>query len=174
AYVNLTSTFTPRLSMQDQLGAVVGYALLSTIDSVFVEGQVEKTTSGGTLAGIGTGGYGVTVSNLASALALPEEGFYSGLRTILPFQLNLQEGQATGRTGDNLQISWKSTEEIQQFLRERGLDLLVNPPQSAGSSENLAPSSQPDYHLLRNGREDRKIAYENMSKLLPFYDRHTI
>ncbi|MEG3308844.1 ZmpA/ZmpB/ZmpC family metallo-endopeptidase [Streptococcus suis] len=174
AYVNLTSTFTPRLSMQDQLGAVVGYALLSTIDSVFVEGQVEKTTSGGTLAGIGTGGYGVTVSNLASALALPEEGFYSGLRTILPFQLNLQEGQATGRTGDNLQISWKSTEEIQQFLRERGLDLLVNPPQSAGSAENLAPSSQPDYHLLRNGREDRKIAYENMSKLLPFYDRHTI
>ncbi|HHT7827166.1 TPA: ZmpA/ZmpB/ZmpC family metallo-endopeptidase, partial [Streptococcus suis] len=174
AYVNLTSTFTPRLSMQDQLGAVVGYALLSTIDSVFVEGQVEKTTSGGTLAGIGTGGYGVTVSNLASALALPEEGFYSGLRTILPFQLNLQEGQATGRTGDNLQISWKSTEEIQQFLRERGLDLLVNPPQSAGSADNLAPSSQPDYHLLRNGREDRKIAYENMSKLLPFYDRHTI
>ncbi|HFI2659533.1 TPA: ZmpA/ZmpB/ZmpC family metallo-endopeptidase [Streptococcus suis] len=174
AYVNLTSTFTPRLSMQDQLGAVVGYALLSTIDSVFVEGQVEKTTSGGTLAGIGTGGYGVTVSNLASALALPEEGFYSGLRTILPFQLNLQEGQATGRTGDNLQISWKSTEEIQQFLRERGLDLLVNPPQSAGSAENLAPSSQPDYHLLRNGREDRKLAYENMSKLLPFYDRHTI
>ncbi|HEL1642213.1 TPA: G5 domain-containing protein [Streptococcus suis] len=174
AYVNLTAQFGPRLSMQDRFGAVVGNAVLSTIDSVFVDGQVEKTTSGGTLAGIGTGGYGVGISNLASALALPEEGFYSGLRTSLPFQLILQEGQATGRMGDNLQISWKSTEEIQQFLRERGLDLLVNPPQSAGSAENLAPSSQPDYHLLRNGREDRKLAYENMSKLLPFYDRHTI
>ncbi|NQG97199.1 hypothetical protein HO675_03760 [Streptococcus suis] len=174
AYVDLTAQFGPRLSMQDLFGAVVGNAVFSTIDSVFVDGQVEKTTSGGTLAGIGTGGYGVTVSNLASALALPEEGFYSGLRTSLPLQLNLQEGQATGRTGDNLQISWKSTEEIQQFLRERGLDLLVNPPQSAGSAENLAQSSQPDFHLLRNGREDRKLAYENMSKLLPFYDRHTI
>ncbi|HEL9629214.1 TPA: G5 domain-containing protein [Streptococcus suis] len=174
AYVDLTAQFGPRLSMQDRFGAVVGNAVFSTIDSVFVDGQVEKTTSGGTLAGIGTGGYGVGISNLASALALPEEGFYSGLWTSLPFQLILQEGQATGRTGDNLQISWKSAEEIQQFLRERGLDLLVNPPQSAGSAENLAPSSQPDFHLLRNGREDRKLAYENMSKLLPFYDRHTI
>ncbi|MGT2742293.1 ZmpA/ZmpB/ZmpC family metallo-endopeptidase [Streptococcus plurextorum] len=174
AYVDLTAQFGPRLSMQDRFGAVVGNAVLSTIDSVFVDGQVEKTTSGGTLAGIGTGGYGVGISNLASALALPEEGFYSGLWTSLPFQLILQEGQATGRTGDNLQISWKSAEEIQQFLRERGLDLLVNPPQSAGSAENLAPSSQPDFHLLRNGREERKLAYENMSKLLPFYDRHTI
>ncbi|HFU4469226.1 TPA: ZmpA/ZmpB/ZmpC family metallo-endopeptidase, partial [Streptococcus suis] len=174
AYVDLTAQFGPRLSMQDRFGAVVGNAVLSTIDSVFVDGQVEKTTSGGLLAGIGTGGYGVGISNLASALALPEEGFYSGLRTSLPFQLILQEGQATGRTGDNLQISWKSAEEIQQFLRERGLDVLVNPPQSAGSTENLAQSSQPDFHLLRNGREDRKLAYENMSKLLPFYDRHTI
>ncbi|HEL1961273.1 TPA: G5 domain-containing protein [Streptococcus suis] len=174
AYVDLTAQFGPRLSMQDRFGAVVGNAVLSTIDSVFVDGRVEKMTSGGLLAGIGTGGYGVGISNLASALALPEEGFYSGLRTSLPFQLNLQEGQATGRTGDNLQISWKSAEEIQQFLRERGLDLLVNPPQSAGSTENLAQSSQPDFHLLRNGREDRKIAYENMSKLQPFYDRHTI
>ncbi|NQM50359.1 YSIRK-type signal peptide-containing protein [Streptococcus suis] len=174
AYVDLTAQFGPRSSMQDRFGAVVGNAVLSTIDSVFVDGQVEKTTSGGLLAGIGTGGYGVGISNLASALALPEEGFYSGLRTGLPFQLILQEGQATGRTGDNLQISWKSAEEIQQFLRERGLDVLVNPPQSAGSADNLAQSSQPDFHLLRNGREDRKLAYENMSKLLPFYDRHTI
>ncbi|MGQ7482986.1 hypothetical protein ACTGYX_12255, partial [Streptococcus suis] len=67
AYVDLTAQFGPRLSMQDRFGAVVGNAVLSTIDSVFVDGRVEKMTSGGLLAGIGTGGYGVGISNLASA-----------------------------------------------------------------------------------------------------------
>ncbi|HEM4680786.1 TPA: G5 domain-containing protein, partial [Streptococcus suis] len=174
AYVHLTSTFTPRLSMQDRLGALVGTAILSTIDSVFVEGQVTNTEQTNTLAGLVAVGYMPSISNVASALKLPETGLLVGTRTPLPLTVLVQENVSTGVEDNGHKAQQKSTEELKQILSTWGLDRVMQPIQDASGNSDQASHQQVAYHLLRNGREDRKVAYENMSKLLPFYDRHTI
>ncbi|HEM4768161.1 TPA: G5 domain-containing protein [Streptococcus suis] len=170
AYVNLTSTFTPRISMQDRLGGLVGTAILSTIDSVFVEGQVTNTEQTNTLAGLVAVGYMPSISNVASALKLPETGLLVGTRTTVL----VQENVSTGVEDNGHKAQQKSTEELKQILSTWGLDRVMQPIQDASGNLDQASHQQVAYHLLRNGREDRKVAYENMSKLLPFYDRHTI
>ncbi|HEM5075174.1 TPA: G5 domain-containing protein [Streptococcus suis] len=174
AYVNLTSTFTPRISMQDRLGGLVGTAILSTIDSVFVEGQVTNTEQTNTLAGLVAVGYMPSISNVASALKLPETGLLVGTRTPLPLTVLVQENVSTGVEDNGHKAQQKSTEELKQILSTWGLDRVMQPIQDASGNSDQASHQQVAYHLLRNGREDRKVAYENMSKLLPFYDRHTI
>ncbi|WP_029173448.1 ZmpA/ZmpB/ZmpC family metallo-endopeptidase [Streptococcus suis] len=174
AYVYLTSTFTPRLSMQDRLGAVVGYALLSTIDSVFVEGQVTNREQTSTVAGLVAAGYFPNISKAASALTLPETGLLVGTRTPLPLTVQVQANRSTGRVDNGHQVEEKTAEELKHLLSSWGLDRVMQPIQTSDGNPTQQQSGGIDYHLLRNGRIERKLAYENMSKLLPFYDRHTI
>ncbi|MEE3746845.1 ZmpA/ZmpB/ZmpC family metallo-endopeptidase [Streptococcus suis] len=174
AYVYLTSTFTPRLSMQDRLGAVVGYALLSTIDSVFVEGQVTNREQTGAVAGLVASGYLPNISRAASALTLPETGLLVGTRTLLPLTVQVQANLSTGRLDNGHQVEEKTAEELKQILSSWGLDRVMQPIQTSDGNQTQQQSGGIDYHLLRNGRIERQLAYENMSKLLPFYDRHTI
>ncbi|MGQ7388170.1 ZmpA/ZmpB/ZmpC family metallo-endopeptidase [Streptococcus suis] len=174
AYVHLTSTFTPRLSMQDRLGAVVGYALLSTIDSVFVDGQVTNREQTGAVAGLVAGGYSPIITRAASALTLPETGLLVGTRTPLPLTVQVQENRSTGRVDNGHQVEEKTAEELKHLLSSWGLDRVMQPIQTSDGNPTQQQSGGIDYHLLRNGRIERKLAYENMSKLLPFYDRHTI
>ncbi|HIH7953997.1 TPA: ZmpA/ZmpB/ZmpC family metallo-endopeptidase [Streptococcus suis] len=174
AYVYLTSTFTPRLSMQDRLGAVVGYALLSTIDSVFVEGQVTNREQTGAVAGLVASGYLPNISRAASALTLPETGLLVGTRTLLPLTVQVQANLSTGRLDNGHQVEEKTAEELKQILSSWGLDRVMQPIQTSDGNQTQQQSGGIDYHLLRNGRIERQLAYENMSKLLPFYDRNTI
>ncbi|HFU4011827.1 TPA: ZmpA/ZmpB/ZmpC family metallo-endopeptidase [Streptococcus suis] len=174
AYVHLTSTFAPRLSMQDRLGAVVGYALLSTIDSVFVEGEVTNREQTGTVAGLVAGGYSPIITRAASALTLPETGLLVGTRTPLPLTVQVQENRSTSRVDNGHQVEERTAEELKQLLSSWGLDGVMQPIQATNNNQTQPQSRGIDYHLLRNGRIERKLAYENMAKLLPFYDRHTI
>ncbi len=174
AYVHLTSTFAPRLSMQDRLGAVVGYALFSTIDSVFVEGEVTNREQTGTVAGLVASGYLPNISRAASALTLPETGLLVGTRTPLPLTVQVQENRSTGRVDNGHQVEERTAEELKQLLSSWGLDGVMQPIQTTNNNQTQPQSRGIDYHLLRNGRIERQLAYENMSKLLPFYDRHTI
>ncbi|HGA1368280.1 TPA: ZmpA/ZmpB/ZmpC family metallo-endopeptidase [Streptococcus suis] len=174
AYVHLTSTFTPRLSMQDRLGALVGTAVFTTIDSVFVEGQVTNSEQTSTVAGLVAAGYFPNISKAASALTLPETGLLVGTRTPLPLTVQVQENRSTGRVDNGHQVEEKTAEELKQILSSWGLDRVMQPIQTSDGNPTQQQSGGIDYHLLRNGRIERKLAYENMSKLLPFYDRHTI
>ncbi|MGU7887817.1 ZmpA/ZmpB/ZmpC family metallo-endopeptidase [Streptococcus suis] len=174
AYVHLTSTFTPRLSMQDRLGALVGTAVFTTIDSVFVEGQVTNSEQTSTVAGLVAAGYFPNISKAASALTLPETGLLVGTRTPLPLTVQVQENRSTGRVDNGHQVEEKTAEELKHLLSSWGLDRVMQPIQTSDGNPTQQQSGGIDYHLLRNGRIERKLAYENMSKLLPFYDRHTI
>ncbi|HFH9838496.1 TPA: ZmpA/ZmpB/ZmpC family metallo-endopeptidase [Streptococcus suis] len=174
AYVHLTSTFTPRLSMQDRLGALVGTAVFTTIDSVFVEGQVINREQAGTVAGLVASGYSPIITRAASALTLPETGLLVGTRTPLPLTVQVQENQSTGRVDNGHQVEEKTAEELKQLLSSWDLDGVMQPIQATNNNQAQPQSRGIDYHLLRNGRIERQLAYENMSKLLPFYDRHTI
>ncbi|HEL1708116.1 TPA: G5 domain-containing protein [Streptococcus suis] len=174
AYVHLTSTFTPRLSMQDRLGALVGTAVFTTIDSVFVEGQVTNSEQTGAVAGLVAAGYSPIITRAASALTLPETGLLVGTRTPLPLTVQVQENRSTGRVDNGHQVEEKTAEELKHLLSSWGLDRVMQPIQTSDGNPTQQQSGGIDYHLLRNGRIERKLAYENMSKLLPFYDRHTI
>ncbi|HEM4413681.1 TPA: G5 domain-containing protein [Streptococcus suis] len=174
AYVHLTSTFTPRLSMQDRLGALVGTAVFTTIDSVFVEGQVTNSEQTSTVAGLVAAGYSPIITRAASALTLPETGLLVGTRTPLPLTVQVQENRSTGRVDNGHQVEEKTAEELKHLLSSWGLDRVMQPIQTSDGNPTQQQSGGIDYHLLRNGRIERKLAYENMSKLLPFYDRHTI
>ncbi|HEM6334327.1 TPA: G5 domain-containing protein [Streptococcus suis] len=174
AYVHLTSTFTPRLSMQDRLGALVGTAVFTTIDSVFVEGQVTNSEQTSTVAGLVAAGYFPNISKAASALTLPETGLLVGTRTPLPLTVQVQANRSTGRVDNGHQVEEKTAEELKHLLSSWGLDRVMQPIQTSDGNPTQQQSGGIDYHLLRNGRIERKLAYENMSKLLPFYDRHTI
>ncbi|MGQ7321380.1 ZmpA/ZmpB/ZmpC family metallo-endopeptidase [Streptococcus suis] len=174
AYVHLTSTFTPRLSMQDRLGALVGTAVFTTIDSVFVEGQVTNSEQTSTVAGLVAAGYLPNISKVASALTLPETGLLVGTGTLLPLTVQVQENRSTGRVDNGHQVEEKTAEELKHLLSSWGLDRVMQPIQTSDGNPTQQQSGGIDYHLLRNGRIERKLAYENMSKLLPFYDRHTI
>ncbi|HEM5090458.1 TPA: YSIRK-type signal peptide-containing protein [Streptococcus suis] len=131
-------------------GGVVGLARMSFLNNIATGASV---TNGGIIAS-GQNAYatvGSTISNLYSV-----------------------EGHAAGQPNPTIQSTSLSQEAVLEKVKAWGIPTT---PTTTGqeNSDSQANSVQTiDYNQVQNAQAERRTAYENTSKLLPFYDRNTI
>ncbi|HEM5502760.1 YSIRK-type signal peptide-containing protein [Streptococcus suis] len=169
AYIDVDAVFSPRRSMMDQLGGLVGYGLFSQINNVYLTGKIQQTEEG-SVAGIAAGEYGSQASNVLTNLQLPATAAMAGLRALLTLHAT---DQATGTTPATVTVQRISEDRISSLLAEWGMAGLLTSP-STGVSASQTTANQIDFSQLQAARPELVTAYRNMAKLLPFYDRHTI
>ncbi|HEM5271733.1 TPA: G5 domain-containing protein [Streptococcus suis] len=169
AYIDVDAAFSPRRSMMDQLGGLVGFSLFSQINNVYLTGKIQQTEEG-SVAGIAAGEYGSQASNVLTNLQLPATAAMAGLRT--PLTIHATD-QATGTTPATVTVQRISEDRISSLLEEWGMAGLLTSP-STGVSASQTTANQIDFSQLQAARPELVTAYRNMAKLLPFYDRHTI
>ncbi|HEP1788284.1 TPA: G5 domain-containing protein [Streptococcus suis] len=169
AYIDVDAVFSPRRSMMDQLGGLAGYSLFSQLNNVYLTGKIQQTEEG-SVAGIAAGEYGSQASNVLTNLQLPATATMAGLRT--PLTIHATD-QATGTTPATVTVQRISEDRISSLLEEWGMAGLLTSP-STGVSTSQTTANQIDFSQLQAARPELVIAYRNMAKLLPFYDRHTI
>ncbi|HFU4110277.1 TPA: ZmpA/ZmpB/ZmpC family metallo-endopeptidase [Streptococcus suis] len=169
AYIDVDAVFSPRRSMMDQLGGLVGYGLFSQINNVYLTGKIQQTEEG-SVAGIAAGEYGSQASNVLTNLQLPATAAMAGLRALLTLHAT---DQATGTTPATVTVQRIQENRIAGLLTEWGIADLVA-PRTTGTSNSQSDVNQVDYSQLQHAQTSLAIAYKNVAKLLPFYDRHTI
>ncbi|MHC3638545.1 ZmpA/ZmpB/ZmpC family metallo-endopeptidase [Streptococcus suis] len=169
AYIDVDAAFSPRRSMMDQLGGLVGFSLFSQINNVYLTGKIQQTEEG-SVAGIAAGEYGSQASNVLTNLQLPATAAMAWLRT--PLTIHATD-QATGTTPATVTVQRISEDRISSLLEEWGMAGLLTSP-STGVSASQTTANQIDFSQLQAARPELVTAYRNMAKLLPFYDRHTI
>ncbi|MGQ7503703.1 ZmpA/ZmpB/ZmpC family metallo-endopeptidase [Streptococcus suis] len=147
---NVYVTGKIKASAPADTGGVVGLARMSFLNNIATGASV---TNGGIIAS-GQNAYatvGSTISNLYSV-----------------------EGHATGQPNPTIQSTSLSQEAVLEKIKAWGIPTT---PTTTGqeNSDSQANSVQTiDYNQVQNAQAKRRTAYENTSKLLPFYDRNTI
>ncbi|CYV17069.1 ZmpA/ZmpB/ZmpC family metallo-endopeptidase [Streptococcus suis] len=169
AYINLDAIFNPRRSMMDQLAGVAGYSLFSQINNVYLAGKIEQQEEG-SVAGIAAGEFYTQATNILTNLQLPDTANMVGLR--MPLTIHATE-QATGTIPATATVQRIQENRIAGLLTEWGIADLVA-PRTTGTSNSQSDVNQVDYSQLQHAQTSLAIAYKNVAKLLPFYDRHTI
>ncbi|MHC3756387.1 ZmpA/ZmpB/ZmpC family metallo-endopeptidase [Streptococcus suis] len=131
-------------------GGVVGLARMSVLNNIVTGASV---TNGGIIAS-GQNAYatvGSTISNLYSV-----------------------EGHAAGQPNPTIQSTSLSQEAVLEKIKAWGIPTTPTTTGQENSDSQSNSVQTIDYNQVQNAQAKRRTAYENTSKLLPFYDRNTI
>ncbi|MGQ7388753.1 ZmpA/ZmpB/ZmpC family metallo-endopeptidase [Streptococcus suis] len=131
-------------------GGVVGLARMSVLNNIATGVSV---TNGGIIAS-GQNAYatvGSTISNLYSV-----------------------EGHAAGQPNPTIQSTSLSQEAVLEKIKAWGIPTTPTTTEQENSDSQSNSVHTIDYNQVQNAQAKRRTAYENTSKLLPFYDRNTI
>ncbi|HEL1968792.1 TPA: YSIRK-type signal peptide-containing protein [Streptococcus suis] len=131
-------------------GGVVGLARMSVLNNIVTGASV---TNGGIIAS-GQNAYatvGSTISNLYSV-----------------------EGHATGQPNPTIQSTSLSQEAVLEKIKAWGIPTAPTKTEQANTNSQSNSVQTIDYNQVQNAQAERRTAYENTAKLLPFYDRNTI
>ncbi|MGU7919074.1 ZmpA/ZmpB/ZmpC family metallo-endopeptidase [Streptococcus suis] len=131
-------------------GGVVGTARMSVLNNIVTGASV---TNGGIIAS-GQNAYatvGSTISNLYSV-----------------------EGHAAGQPNPTIQSTSLSQEAVLEKIKAWGIPTTPTTTEQENSDSQSNSVHTIDYNQVQNAQAKRRTAYENTSKLLPFYDRNTI
>ncbi|HEM6418458.1 TPA: hypothetical protein U2D50_000508, partial [Streptococcus suis] len=131
-------------------GGVVGLARMSVLNNIVTGASV---TNGGIIAS-GQNAYatvGSTISNLFSV-----------------------EGHAAGQPNPTIQSTSLSQEAVLEKIKAWGIPTTPTTTEQENSDSQSNSVHTIDYNQVQNAQAKRRTAYENTSKLLPFYDRNTI
>ncbi|WP_099832775.1 ZmpA/ZmpB/ZmpC family metallo-endopeptidase [Streptococcus suis] len=131
-------------------GGVVGLARMSVLNNIVTGTSV---TNGGIIAS-GQNAYatvGSTISNLYSV-----------------------EGHAAGQPNPTIQSTSLSQEAVLEKIKAWGIPTTPTTTEQENSDSQSNSVHTIDYNQVQNAQAKRRTAYENTSKLLPFYDRNTI
>ncbi|MHC3609078.1 ZmpA/ZmpB/ZmpC family metallo-endopeptidase [Streptococcus suis] len=131
-------------------GGVVGLARMSFLNNIATGASV---TNGGIIAS-GQNAYatvGSTISNLYSV-----------------------EGHAAGQPNPTIQSTSLSQEAVLEKIKAWGIPTTPTTTGQENSDSQSNSVQTIDYNQVQNAQAERRTAYENTAKLLPFYDRNTI
>ncbi|HEL2299251.1 TPA: YSIRK-type signal peptide-containing protein [Streptococcus suis] len=131
-------------------GGVVGTARMSVLNNIVTGASV---TNGGIIAS-GQNAYatvGSTISNLYSV-----------------------EGHAAGQPNPTIQSTSLSQEAVLEKIKAWGIPTTPTTTEQENSDSQSNSVHTIDYNQVQNAQAERRTAYENAAKLLPFYDRNTI
>ncbi|MCK3895520.1 YSIRK-type signal peptide-containing protein [Streptococcus suis] len=166
-----------------KIGGITAEMIMATqqpiMTNVYVTGKIEASAPADTGGVVGLARMSF-LNNIATGASVTNGGIIASGQTqsatVWSSISNLYsvEGHATGQPNPTIQSTSLSQEAVLEKIKAWGIPTT---PTTTGqeNSDSQANSVQTiDYNQVQNAQAKRRTAYENTSKLLPFYDRNTI
>ncbi|HFI0484829.1 TPA: ZmpA/ZmpB/ZmpC family metallo-endopeptidase [Streptococcus suis] len=161
------------------IGGIVANAQGAVIKNSYVTGNIHATETADTGGVVGLARMSF-LNNIATGASVTNGGIIASgqnaYATVLSTISNLYsvEGQATGQPNPAIQSTSLSQEAVLEKIKAWAIPTT---PTTTGQETTDSQSNSVqtiDYNQVQHAQAERRTAYENTAKLLPFYDRHTI
>ncbi|HEM2751126.1 TPA: YSIRK-type signal peptide-containing protein [Streptococcus suis] len=161
------------------IGGIVANAQGAVIKNSYVTGNIHATETADTGGVVGLARMSF-LNNIATGVSVTNGGIIASAQnayaTVLSTISNLYsvEGHAAGQPNPTIQSTSLSQEAVLEKIKAWGIPTT---PTTTGQENSDSQSNSVhtiDYNLVQNAQAERRTAYENTAKLLPFYDRNTI
>ncbi|MDW8776899.1 ZmpA/ZmpB/ZmpC family metallo-endopeptidase [Streptococcus suis] len=162
-----------------KIGGITAEMMLSTITNAYGTGNIQATAPADTGGFVGTARMSV-LNNIATGVSVTNGGVIASgqnaYATVGSTISNLYgvEGHATGQPNPTIQSTSLSQEAVLEKIKAWGIPTTPTTTGQENSDSQSNSVQTIDYNQVQNAQAKRRTAYENTSKLLPFYDRNTI
>ncbi|HEM5197005.1 TPA: hypothetical protein U1312_001766, partial [Streptococcus suis] len=151
----------------------------SVMTNVYVTGKVEASAPADTGGVVGLARMsflnnivtGASVTN--GGIIASDQNAYATVRSTIS-NLYGVEGHATGQPNPTIQSTSLSQEAVLEKIKAWGIPTTPTTTGQENSDSQSNSVQTIDYNQVQNAQAERRTAYENTAKLLPFYDRNTI
>ncbi|MCK4044613.1 YSIRK-type signal peptide-containing protein [Streptococcus suis] len=151
----------------------------SVMTNVYVTGKVEASAPADTGGVVGLARMSV-LNNIATGVSVTNGGIiasdqnaYATVRSTIS-NLYGVEGHAIGQPNPTIQSTSLSQEAVLEKIKAWGIPTTPTTTGQENSDSQSNSVQTIDYNQVQNAQAERRTAYENTAKLLPFYDRNTI
>ncbi|HEM5122395.1 TPA: YSIRK-type signal peptide-containing protein [Streptococcus suis] len=161
------------------IGGIVANAQAAVIKNSYVTGNIHATETADTGGVVGLARMSF-LNNIATGASVTNGGIIASGQTqsatVWSTISNLYsvEGHAAGQPNPAIQSTSLSPEAVLEKIKAWGIPTT---PTTTGQETTDSQSNSVqtiDYNQVQHAQAERRTAYENTSKLLPFYDRNTI
>ncbi|HEM6229343.1 TPA: YSIRK-type signal peptide-containing protein [Streptococcus suis] len=162
-----------------KIGGVTADMILSMITNAYVTGNIQATAPADTGGVVGTARMSV-LNNIVTGASVTNGGIIASgqnaYATVGSTISNLYsvEGHAAGQPNPTIQSTSLSQEAVLEKIKAWGIPTTPTTTGQENSDSQSNSVQTIDYNQVQNAQAKRRTAYENTSKLLPFYDRNTI
>ncbi|HEL1592280.1 TPA: YSIRK-type signal peptide-containing protein [Streptococcus suis] len=166
-----------------KIGGITAEMIVSTqqpiMTNVYVTGKIEASAPADTGGVVGLARMSV-LNNIATGASVTNGGIIASGQTQSATawssisNLYSVEGHAAGQPNPTIQSTSLSQEAVLEKIKAWGIPTT---PTTTGQENSDSQSNSVhtiDYNQVQNAQAERRTAYENTAKLLPFYDRNTI
>ncbi|HFI0703798.1 TPA: ZmpA/ZmpB/ZmpC family metallo-endopeptidase [Streptococcus suis] len=149
------------------------------ITNAYVTGNIQATAPADTGGVVGTARMSV-LNNIATGVSVTNGGIIASgqnaYATVGSTISNLYsvEDHAAGQPNPTIQPTSLSQEAVLEKIKAWGIPTTPTTTEQENSDSQANSVQTIDYNQVQNAQAKRRTAYENTSKLLPFYDRNTI
>ncbi|RRN50058.1 YSIRK-type signal peptide-containing protein [Streptococcus suis] len=161
------------------IGGIVANAQGAVIKNSYVTGNIHATETADTGGVVGLARMSF-LNNIATGASVTNGGIIASgqnaYATVLSTISNLYsvEGHAAGQPNPTIQSTSLSQETVLEKIKAWGIPTTPTTTEQENSDSQSNSVQTIDYNQVQNAQAERRTAYENTSKLLPFYDRNTI
>ncbi|HEM4073258.1 TPA: YSIRK-type signal peptide-containing protein [Streptococcus suis] len=166
-----------------KIGGVTAEMIMLTqqpiMTNVYVTGRIEASTPADTGGVVGLARMSF-LNNIATGASVTNGGIiasgqnlYTTYGSVLT-NIHTVENNAAGQPNPTIQSTSLAQEAVLEKIKAWGIPTA---PTTTGQETTDSQSNSVqtiDYNQVQNAQAERRTAYENTAKLLPFYDRHTI
>ncbi|HEL1811008.1 TPA: YSIRK-type signal peptide-containing protein [Streptococcus suis] len=166
-----------------KIGGVTAEMIVSTqqpiMTNVYVTGKIEASAPADTGGVVGLARMSV-LNNIATGASVTNGGIIASGQTQSATawssisNLYSVEGHAAGQPNPTIQSTSLSQEAVLEKIKAWGIPTTPTTTGQENSDSQSNSVQTIDYNQVQNAQAKRRTAYENTSKLLPFYDRNTI
>ncbi|HEM5285966.1 TPA: YSIRK-type signal peptide-containing protein [Streptococcus suis] len=166
-----------------KIGGVTAEMIVSIqqpiMTNVYVTGKIEASAPADTGGVVGLARMSF-LNNIATGVSVTNGGIIASAQnayaTVLSTISNLYsvEGHAAGQPNPTIQSTSLSQEAVLEKIKAWGIPTTPTTTEQENSDNQSNSVQTIDYNLVQNAQAERRTAYENTAKLLPFYDRNTI
>ncbi|HFU3858031.1 TPA: ZmpA/ZmpB/ZmpC family metallo-endopeptidase [Streptococcus suis] len=181
--VNVAIDAKTASSRGQKIGGVTADMILLSqqpmITNAYVTGNIQATTPADTGGVVGTARMSV-LNNIATGASVTNGGIIASAQNLyttygsMPTNIYSVEGHAAGQPNPTIQSTSLSQEAVLEKIKAWGIPTTPTTTGQENSDSQSNSVQTIDYNQVQNAQAKRRTAYENTSKLLPFYDRNTI
>ncbi|MGU7900574.1 ZmpA/ZmpB/ZmpC family metallo-endopeptidase [Streptococcus suis] len=166
-----------------KIGGITAEMIMATqqpiMTNVYVTGKIEASAPADTGGVVGLARMSF-LNNIATGASVTNGGIiasgqnlYTTYGSVLT-NIHTVENNAAGQPNPTIQSTSLAQEAVLEKIKAWGIPTA---PTTTGQETTDSQSNSVqtiDYNQVQNAQAERRTAYENTAKLLPFYDRHTI
>ncbi|HEM2740876.1 TPA: YSIRK-type signal peptide-containing protein [Streptococcus suis] len=166
-----------------KIGGITAEMIMATqqpiMTNVYVTGKIEASAPADTGGVVGTARMSV-LNNIATGVSVTNGGIIASAQNLyttygsMPTNIYSVEGHAVGQPNPTIQSTSLSQEAVLEKIKAWGIPTTPTTTGQENSDSQSNSVQTIDYNQVQNAQAKRRTAYENTSKLLPFYDRNTI